>query len=345
MAKSRKTIALTYDVKADYVLRRGDPPDANAEFDHPDTIGVIADAIRSGGYDVKCIGNVYNLLKSLKNCAARLPAERGKAWRGYDIVFNIAEGKFGRNRESQVPIILEMMGIPFVGSDGLTLGLTLDKVMAKKLLISEGIRTPKFMQLDEVAKLNGVALDYPLIVKPRYEGSSKGLSDSSVVTSRNRLKKQAQWVIKNYKQPALIEEFIQGSEFTVAVLGNKTPRALPVVQIKIDGKTNLNNLFYTFSRIYSNTLDYVCPAPISKKLEEKLKALAIKTYRAFECWDFGRVDIRVDKKGNPYVLEINPLPSLSTEDVFGVIANMQKITYEEMILKILREGLKRHGIL
>lgn len=326
-----KKVGLTYDVKPDYVLKKGDPEDANAEFDHPDTIEVIKDAIESGGHKVIKIGNVRNLLKKIKGLDV-------------DIVFNIAEGVTGRNRESEIPVILEMAGIPFVGADGLTLGLTLDKVMAKKVLISEGVPTPSFFQISDISNVDGAGIGFPLIVKPKQEGSSKGISDKSIVHNRRDLIKQADWVIRTYKQPALVESFITGSEFTVPVIGNDDPEVLPTVQISIDGKTNLGDLCYTFSRITSNTLNYVCPARITRSLDNKLKDMALKAYRAVECRDFGRVDFRVDKRGNPYVLEINPLPSLSTEDVFMVITRQMKTSYNRLINKILDYALERYGI-
>ncbi len=319
-------------MKKEYIFKDSDPPDANAEFDHEDTIGIIAEALGSWGHRVVRIGNVHNLLDNLKSLSV-------------DIVFNISEGLNGRNRESQVPIVLEMAGIPFVGADGLTLGLTLDKVMTKKILVSEAIPTPKFLEVKDSKDIDGVRLKFPLIVKPRYEGSSKGINDNSVVEDLSRLKQQVDWVITTYHQSALIEEFIRGKEFTVAIIGNNPPQVLPLVQIRIDGKLQLDNSFYTFSRIHSNTLDYVCPAEISKKLEKMISDLALRTYEAVECRDFGRVDIRVDKDNNPYVLEINPLPSLSTEDVFMVVAKYLKITYNEIIKRILNSALARYSLL
>lgn len=326
-----KIVGLTYDLRDNYVFKKGDPEDANAEFDHRDTVRVIKEAIESAGHKVVRIGNVGNLLRRLKNLSV-------------DIVFNISEGLFGRNRESQVPIILEMMGIPYVGADGLTLGLALDKVMAKKVLISEGVLTPQFFEIANLKNINGVGIGFPLIVKPRYEGSSKGISDNSVVNDVRQLKRQADWIIRTYKQPALVEKFITGSEFTVPIIGNKKPWVLPVVQIRIDGKLYLGDLCYTFSRIRSNALDYVCPAQISKTLERKIKEVALKAYEAVECRDFGRVDIRVDKKGNPYVLEINPLPSLSTADVFMTVSEYLGMSYNEMINHILNYALERYGM-
>jgi D-alanine-D-alanine ligase len=326
-----KTVGLTYDLKTDYEFKAGDPPDANAEFDHPSTIDVIAQAIEKCGFKVKKIGNVNHLLEKIDKL-------------GVDIVFNISEGIFGRNRESQVPVLLEMADIPFVGADALTSGLTLDKVIAKKIFIAEGIPTPKFFEVKTVDSLvNADHLKFPLIVKPRFEGSSKGLTDNSRVANKDELKKQAEYVINTYKQPALIEEFISGQEFTVAIVGNDSPEVMPVVQIKIDGRLRLNDKFYTFARITSDRLEYICPAHINKDLKKKISDLALKSYNAVECRDFGRVDFRVDKEGRPYVLEINPLPSLSTEDVFMVVAKEVGISYEEMIGKILNSALKRYN--
>lgn len=326
-----KIVGLTYDLKTDYEFKEGDPPDANAEFDHPSTINVIAKAIEANGFKVKRIGNAANLLEKIDSLHV-------------DIVFNISEGVSGRNRESQVPILLEMAGIPFVGSDALTLGLTLDKVMAKKIFIAEKIPTPKFFEVKTSEELtNTDHCKFPLIVKPRFEGSSKGLSEDSRVENKEELKKQVDYVVNTYKQPALVEEFIAGQEFTVAIVGNDEPQVMPVVQIKIDGKYQLNDKFYTFARITSDRLEYICPAKVSQELKEKISVLALRTYKAVECRDFGRVDFRVDAAGNPYVLEINPLPSLSTEDVFMPIARTIGISYEEMIGKILNSALKRHN--
>lgn len=327
-----KTVGLTFDLKTDYKFKKDDPLDANAEFDHPDTVEVIAKAIAANGFKVKKIGNAANLLEKIDNL-------------GVDIVFNISEGLTGRNRESQVPVLLEMAGVPFVGSDALTLGLTLDKVMAKKIFIAENIPTPRFFEASSCeALVNTDHCKFPLIVKPRFEGSSKGLSESSRVENFDGLRQQVEYITKTYKQPALIEEFISGQEFTVAIVGNDDPEVMPVVQIKIDGKLKLNDKFYTFARITSDRLEYICPAKISQELKKKLNELALKVYRSVDCRDFGRVDFRVDNSGSPFCLEINPLPSLSTEDVFMLIAKNIGITYEQMIGKILNNAITRNGL-
>ncbi len=328
-----KIIGLTYDLMTDYTFGQNDPKDANAEFDHPKTVERIEKALSKVGHKVLRIGKALDLLERLeevKKC---------------DIVFNIAEGLEGRNRESQVPVILEMLGKPFVGADGLTLSLTLDKLMAKKILMSEGIPTPRFLEIKDAKNLNGLnGLKFPLIVKPRHEGSSKGISDDSLVRDAEQLKQKAKWLIDTYKQPALAEEFISGKEFTVGIIGNNPPEALPVVQVQIDGKLNLGELFYTNAGIRGTRVLYVCPAPISKKLAKKMTQLSLAAYEAVDCRDFGRVDFRVDKKGNPYCLEINPLPALSKADVFGVVAKHYKIRYYTMINRIFESALKRCGL-
>lgn len=327
-----KTVGLTYDLKTDYEFKKDDPPDANAEFDHPSTIDVIASAIEACGFKVKRIGNAACLSGELEQL-------------NVDIVFNISEGISGRNRESQVPILLEMAGIPFVGADALTLGLTLDKIIAKKIFIAENIPTPKFFEVKNADTLIDTDhLKFPFIVKPRFEGSSKGLSEASRVENMEELKNQVKYITSTYRQPALIEEFISGQEFTVAIVGNDRPEVMPVVQIKIDGRLKLNDKFYTFARINSDRLEYICPARINRDLNNKLSELALKTYNAVECRDFGRIDFRVDQEGRLYVLEVNPLPSLSTEDVFMVVARAIGISYEEMIGKILKSALKRHNL-
>lgn len=324
-------IGMTYDLKTEYVFQPADPRDANAEFDHPDTIQVIREAIEAMGHSVTRIGSAQQMIPLLD----RLDV---------DLVFNIAEGMSGRNREAQVPVLLEMRGIPFTGSDGLTQSLTLDKVMTKKVLIAEGIPTPRFFEIRQSGQDLPEDLVFPLIVKPRFEGSSKGLSEKSVVRSVRELEMQAAAVIETYHQPALVEEFIRGNEFTVAVIGNDPPEALPVVRIQIDGQDELGDLFYTFSRIASGA-KYVCPARIDLELERRLQDLALRTYRAVDCLDFGRVDIRVDGQGNPFVLEINPLPSLSTEDVFGILGQHLGISYAGMIVRIVETAIRRHGLL
>ena len=325
-------VGLTYNVKSEFVLKPSDPPDLNAEFDHEETVAHIERALKETGHEVVRIGSARRLLEQTHPLSV-------------DIVFNIAEGYEGRNRESQVPILLEMMRIPFVGADGLTLGLTLDKVLTKKVLIAEGIPTPRYLEVSDPDRLWQVDLTYPLIVKLRCEGSSKGLSEKSLVNTPAELRRQVHWLTDTYKHASLfIEEFIAGEEFTVAIIGTDAPEVYPVVQIALDGRTDLGRNFFHFAYLRAGA-DYVCPARIAEPLAKRMQELALRTYQAVECRDFGRVDFRVDQRGHPYVLEINPLPSLSTEDVFNFAAKTRGMTNYQIINRILDTALVRTGLL
>lgn len=324
-------VGLTYNVKTEYQLRPGDPPDLIAEFDHEDTVNHIEAAVREAGHVPVKIGNARKLLERLGALDV-------------DIVFNIAEGYEGRSRESQVPMLLEMARTPYVGADGLTLGLTLDKVLTKKVLIAEGIATPRYAEVYEPNALWNVDLAYPLIVKLRCEGSSKGLTPKSVVDTPEQLHAQVAHLAQTYKDaPIFIEEFIPGEEFTVALIGNEHPEVFPVCQIMLDGQTDLGRNFFHFAYLRSGA-DYVCPAKIPEAQAKQMQELALRTFRAVECRDFGRVDFRVDKRGTPYVLEINPLPSLSTEDVFMFVAKTKGWTHHQIIAKILDAAIARAGL-
>ncbi|MDD5574154.1 MAG: ATP-grasp domain-containing protein, partial [Candidatus Omnitrophica bacterium] len=234
------------------------------------------------------------------------------------------------------------LGVPYVGSDGLTMSLTLDKAMAKKVFLSEGVATPKFFLADESYDFNNLdSMRFPFIVKPNHEGSSKGVSDSSVVSDRAALERQVAEMSRLYRQPALVEEFIRGGEFTVLVIGNREPQGLAPVQIQITGHLEAGDLIYTSRRLDGDDIVYVCPPKVDEMLRRKLCETAVRAYKAVGCLDFGRVDFRVDESGNPYVLELNPLPSLSSADVFPLIAQAEGMTYNGLILKIVDAALER----
>lgn len=328
-----KIIGFTYDLKTDWQPGPDEPHDANAEFDSPAVVDRVIQAFEAGGHTVKRIGNFKNLLAQVDNL-------------GVDIVFNICEGYGGRSRESQVQMLLEMKGIPCVGADALSQALTLDKVIAKKIFVADGIPTPKFFVADSTANIEKLnTIGYPLIVKTRHEGTSKGLTIDSRVENAQQLKKRVEIINTVYKQSALVEEFIKGTEFTVAVLGNENPEAMPVCQIAIDGKVDLGDKFYNYERLHDTNLRYVCPAKIPESLAKQLQELSIKAYKSVECRDFGRVDFRVDEAGRPYVLEINPLPSLNTQDVFNIFPQTIGTTFDAIINRIIDFALIRNGLI
>ncbi|HAX61241.1 MAG TPA: hypothetical protein DCX95_01590 [Elusimicrobia bacterium] len=330
-------IGFTYDAKADYKLLPGESPDKYAEFDSEETLSQIENALKSSGHNVERIGNASALLEKIA---------QGKRW---DLVFNIAEGVKGRNRESQVPTILELFRLAYSGSDALTMGITLDKAVAKIMVSHAGVLTPEFLEIEKLSQLEefekNFKLKYPVIVKPSEEGTSKGISPESVCRNFDEVKKITERLIYKYNQPALIEEFITGSEFTVAVIENDPPFVLPPVQIAIKGNTDLGEDFYTHQRVENDDIKYICPAEIPHPLEEKLKNISLSSYKALGIKDFGRIDIRVDEKGTPYFLECNPLPNLGLIDVFPLVAKAIGITYDQIILRILQSALKRNNLI
>ncbi|MEW6555923.1 MAG: hypothetical protein AB1349_01040 [Elusimicrobiota bacterium] len=327
-------IGFTYDAKSNYKLKSGDLPDKYAEFDTDETISEIETALKSSGHKIEKIGDAHSLLKKIV---------QDKKW---DLVFNIAEGLNSRNREAQVPTILELFGIPYSGSDALTMALALDKPLAKIIVSYYGVLTPKFLEIENIAQLNKkkFSLQYPVIVKLTQEGTSKGLSDDSVCRDFNQLVRKIQSLIEKYNQPVLIEEFVAGSEFTVAVIENTPPVALPPVQTIINGRTFLGNDFYTYNRVANNEIEYICPCKISTKLCQKLKTVALTACKALKVKDLGRVDIRVDEKDTVYFLECNPLPNLGCIDIFPLVAKAIGITYNEIICRILTAALKRNEL-
>ena len=330
-----KIIGITYDLKSDWQASDDDPIDAAAELDAHRTVECLKAALESAGHKVVLIGGARQLISRQARGDLRV-----------DIVFNISEGFKGRNRESQVPAILDLYNIPFVGADALSLGVTLDKVMAKKCFIADGIPTPRYFKAtpqDNLLELNTIG--FPLFVKTLHEGTSKGITESSRVENFQQLKAQVGHIYRNYKQPALVEEFIKGTEFTVAVIGNNPPKPMPVVQYAIAGQTLLGNEFYSYHHVAQKLVEHICPAPTDEKQCQRLQEMAVRAYKSVDCRDFGRVDFRVDEEGNPYVLEINPLPNLNPDDVFVIFGKVVKMSYNQIINKIMDEALIRVGLL
>jgi D-alanine-D-alanine ligase len=330
-----KMVGITYDLKSDWQDSGNDPVDAAAELDGHKTIECLKTALESAGHTVVLIGGARQLI-----------SRQARGDLKVDIVFNISEGFKGRNRESQVPAILDLYNIPFVGADALSLGVTLDKVVAKKCFIADGIPTPRYFKAgieDNLLELN--IIGFPLFVKTLHEGTSKGITQSSRVENFQQLKAQVEHICRNYKQPALVEEFIKGTEFTVAVIGNNPPEPMPVVQYAIAGQTRLGNEFYSYRHVAEKLVEHICPALIDEKLARHLQDLALRAYKSVDCRDFGRVDFRVDEEGNPYVLEINPLPNLNPDDVFVLFAKVKGWSYNQIINKIMDAALMRVKLL
>lgn len=315
--------------------------DKYAEWDSWDTINALRNAL-SLHHNVTLVEADENFFERVKNIKP-------------DIVFNVAEGMHCVSREAQIPAMLDMLQIPYTGSDPQTLSICLDKARTKEILSYYKIKNPKFIIASSVESVNISGLTFPLIVKPVFEGSSKGIYSSSFVRNEHELRNEVKIIVNEYKQEALIEEFLNGREFTVAILGNGIEtEALPVVEI------NFNEFPDDFIPIYSyeakwildtkeNPLDvFTCPAKIDTELEEKIKNTSLEAYRVLKCKDWSRIDIRLDKNGEPNIIEVNPLPGIlpTPEDnsCYPKAARTAGLNYEEMINKVLFTAAKRYKL-
>ncbi len=273
-----------------------------------------------------------------------------------DIVFNIAEGLRGPSREAQIPAMLEMLDIPYTGSDPLTLGICLDKSRAKEILSYHGIPTPAFQIVESIEEFSAITLPLPCIVKPLHEGSSKGVLDASVVRRMRELQEQVERVVLNYHQPALIEKFLPGREFTVALLGNGgNVRVLPIIEMQFDLLPKGANPIYSFEAKWEwDSLEhplgqlYTCPARVDARLEDKIKEVCLRAYRVLRCRDWCRIDVRLDENATPNILELNPLPGIlpnpDDHSAFPMAARHAGLDYEAMLNEVLNSAIKRYGI-
>lgn len=325
-------VGITYNLKKDFSQPENQPVDFLEEFDAEETIDAIREALESEGHKVIKLGGGTHLIDRLKKASV-------------DIVFNIAEGLEGRNREAHIPALLEFLNIPYTGSDPLTLSLTLDKAMAKRVIMSQNIPTPPFKKIERLEELDGLNLHYPLFVKLCYEGSSKGVRLDSKILDRPSLEGKARELLETYHSPLLVEEFVNGPEFTVGIIGNADPFVLGVMQIEVKGKPPEESIYsLEIKREWEEKVRYHCPPSIEQNLMKKIEEVALRAYRALECRDVSRVDIRVGVDRTPYFLEINPLPGLSP--VYGdlvIMARSMGWDYARLVKTIFHQALKRYG--
>jgi len=262
-----------------------------------------------------------------------------------DLVFNIAEGLNGASREAQVPAMLDYLGLPYTGSDPVTLGLCLDKQRTKEILSYHRIPTPRFTVVRSLAEVPQ-RLRYPLLVKPTLEGSSKGVTDKALVHDRKALLRQVDWVLSSYGQPALIEDFLPGREFTVALLGNGASlRTLPIVEIDFSTLPAGVNPIYSFEakwlwdREEEPLKIFACPAPLEPLLQRNIEETCKRAFRSMGCRDWCRIDVRLDGRGVPNIIELNPLPGIlprpEQNSCFPKAARAAGLTYDAMILSVV----------
>jgi D-alanine-D-alanine ligase len=317
-------VGFTYNVK------RSDTTDDEAEWDPPETIIAIANALARQGHIVVHLEATPDLPRVLAEADV-------------DLIFNIAEGVEGRNREAQVPALCELLGIPYTGSDSATLAIALDKALGKKVLLQHDILTPKFQVWESIRERLSPDMKFPLIVKPNAEGSSKGIGSTSVVDNEEELRAAVKVCLERYRQPALVEEYIAGREFTVGLLGDKRPRVLPPMEIRFKKKNNPRPVYdYAVKQEWEEHVYYECPAKLTEAEQKAMEKIARATFWALDCRDVARVDMRMDSEGRIYVLEVNPLPGLTPgySDLV-LIANAAGMEYDQLIAEIMVGGLRR----
>jgi D-alanine-D-alanine ligase len=332
-----------------------EPPsisDVYAEWDSAETIDAVAAALSTAGEVIR--------LEADESFPERLRAERP------DIVFNIAEGLNGTNREAHVPAICEFFGVPYSGSDPFTLSLCLHKARAKALLGVHGIANAPFVlveserDLDRLlaganARLALPTADAPLFVKPVQEGSSKGISEKNLVRSANELDARTRALLVDYDQPVIVESFLPGAEFTCGVLGNgDEARVLPIVAMNFASLPAGALPIYGFEAKWvwdtpDEPLDiFECPARMDPSLRHAIETIVLRAYRVLGCRDWSRIDVRLDAAGTPNIVEVNPLPGIlpnpSDNSCLPKAARAAGLSYDDLILSALRAAATRNGV-
>jgi len=315
--------------------------DLYAEWDTTDTVHAVRQAIEEQ-FPVTMIEANQHAFKKLEETRPFF-------------AFNMAEGLYGASREGQIPAMLEMLRIPYLGSDPLTLGVCLDKSRAKEILSHYGVPTAPFVVFRSLETLHDAHIQFPAIVKPLHEGSSKGIYNSCFVANAQELEREVRATMKTYDQPVLVEEFLPGREFTVAILGNgNNLRILPIVEIKFDALPAGMNPIYSYEAKWiwdqsENPLQiFDCPARIDNNLQSEIESICTNAYRILNCRDWSRIDVRLDAKGRPRIIEINPLPGIlprpEDNSCFPKAARAAGMTYNQLINTVLNVALDRYGL-
>ena len=326
-------IGIVYELLGSLAPRPEDPPDADAEYEPEATIRALEAAVVHAGHVPVRVGRPHDLLAQIGK--GELPA--------LDAAWNIAEGYGSRNREAWAPVLLEMAGVPAIGSDALTLSTSLDKCWAATQVRAAGVPTPDQACAGSAAEAEKMCLpgSFPLFLKPRWEGTAKGIRTTSRVANRPDLVREVARIVRDYRQPALIETFLGGPEYTVTVVGNDPPRALPVLQRALDAETDIG--FHAVAHGAESDRPARLPGALDAPLEAELAQLALRVYTALECRDFARVDFRLDAEGVAHFLEINPLPTFAPEGSFGILAELEGRPLAELLAEILTAALRRLG--
>lgn len=320
---------------------RKDESEFEVEYDPPHTINLIKHGIEAAGHEYVFIEADVNVLDNLRKIRP-------------DLVLNRAEGLQGESRESHVPAILEMLGIPYIGANVLTTAVCLNKGWTKKVLSYHGILTPQFHIVSSLEEVDSIMFEYPVILKPNEEGSSVGINEDNVVHNITQLKAKLKDMLGDYIQSILIEQFIEGREFSVGTLGKPdgTLEVLPAVEIDFSSMPPEVGgvLGQRAKTILDDLSHYICPAITDKRTKEQLEAISLDVCKYLEVPDFARIDYRMDKKGRIYFLEINPLPGMDfdpeEQDIsfFPFMAMKADYSYDELVRRLIESAMGRYGI-
>jgi len=326
-------IGLAYDLKEEVPLSQSCPEDALEEYDSLETVEAIALALESLGHSVVRLSGGKKFLTNIHQ-------------KNVDFVFNIAEGRGSyRSREAQIPAILEMLDIPYSGSDPQCLAICLDKPLTKKLVQTAGVCTPKWQVLTNGQQLEEISTDnftFPAFIKPACEGSSKGIRLACRVEDPEQLRKIATSLLEQYQQPVMVEEFIPGDEVTVGIVGNSPPQIVGIMRIL--PKKEDRHFVYSLEvkRDWQHLVEYECPARIETEALHRLSDFSLKAFESLRCRDFARLDFRLSPDGMPYFLEINPLAGLNPRSSdLPIMAAKMGCDYRALIASILSAALAR----
>lgn len=348
-------VAVLANLKENAPVFEGMGGDQWDDLDSGSTVQTLVEAIKAGGHEAEFLEADETIIDTVRQYKP-------------DICFNIAESHFGDSREAQIPAILEKLQIPYTGSKILSLALTLDKPMTKRVLAWHNLPTPEFQSFERVDEPLEEGMEFPLFIKPSREGTGMGVSYQSILHNEEELRTQLEYIIRKYKQSALVERYIEGREVTVGLVGNligPVARRIPLDEAAHRIQAGLRFLppmevnlapWLEFGGVYGNTLktdfaadlEYICPAPLDEDQVDELNWLAAAVFRVTGALDVSRIDFRLDAHDNfkPYILEINPLPGLTPKISDIVIeAEADGIGHTELVNMILETALKRYGMI
>jgi D-alanine-D-alanine ligase len=326
-------IGLSYDLKEMITAQQVSCDDACEEYDSWETVELIATSLEAEGHTVTMLGGGRDFLTKILDNKV-------------DFVFNIAEGRGAyRSREAQVPSIIEMLNIPYSGSDPQSLAMCLDKPLTKRLVALEGVSTPNWRIINdrqELHQMNWSRLLFPAIIKPAYEGSSKGIRLTSLVEDAKQANEVTECLLDRYHQPVMMERVIPGDEVTVGIIGNSPPEILGVMRVLPKQKNDYFLYTLDVKRNYLELVDYECPAGLEERVLQRIRTASVKAFEALGCRDFARLDFRISAAGVPYFLEMNPLPGLGAHSDLVIMAGKLGWNHRQLVSAVLSAALERY---